>query len=253
VPDYWPLLQAYHDVRELEFRTIIEDAHLAPDARILDAGCGDAFYSHLLIDVLGPQACVVAVDHNRAAICSQPQAQSVPQLCVAEVECAPFPPRTFDAVWLCRSLHSASDAQRHIAALVPLLRSGGRLIVIENDLAHCPILSWPSDFEQRLPPGVSIERYFAARHLPHWFERAGLLQISIHTYSVEDIVPMPPAVEQYWKLTMDYRGRALRPFLSPQDWTAYSNAFDAESDEYVLRRTGFYCLEPITVAHGTAP
>ena len=65
IPDYWPMQQAYHQVRAPIFRRIVADMQLAPDALILDAGCGDAFYSQLLVDVLGTGVHVVAVDRKR--------------------------------------------------------------------------------------------------------------------------------------------------------------------------------------------
>ena len=66
-------------------------------------------------------------------------------------------------------------------------------------------------------------------------------------------MPLPAGIEQYWKLTMDFRGQLLRPFLSNDDWWIYSRAFDPHDDEYVFSRPGFYFLEPITVACGLAP
>jgi hypothetical protein len=54
LPDYWPMLKAYHHAREGLYRTIITDCHLPPAALILDEACGDAFYSALLATVLGP-------------------------------------------------------------------------------------------------------------------------------------------------------------------------------------------------------
>jgi len=152
-----------------------------------------------------------------------------------------------------------------LSALVPLLRSGGRLIVIENDLAHCPILPWPARFESRIqaalhqclerrcPDGVSIERYHAARHLVAWLDQVGLRQISIRTYLAEDVAPLTNEVEAYWKLAMDYLGHLIQPFLAPEDWQAYSRAFDPQSQDYMLTNPGFYGLEPITVGCGIAP
>jgi SAM-dependent methyltransferase len=266
IPDYWPMQQAYHQARAPIFRRIIADMRLAPDALILDAGCGDAFYSQLLVDVLGPHVHVVAVDRNLGLLASSVACGTrVVSRCLCDLAQAGLRRRCFDTVWLCRSLHSTPDPQRHISSLANLLCPSGKLIVIENDLAHCPVLSWPGDFEHRLQvalyqmlkhstqDGASIERYFAARHLPMWLRQAGLGEISIHTYMVEDVVPLLAGIEQYWQLTMDFRGQLLRPFLSNSDWWTYSRAFDPRDDEYVFSRTGFYFLEPITVACGLAP
>jgi len=264
-PDYWPVFEAYHRVREPVYRAIIADAQLAPDALILDAGCGDAFYARLIADVLGPGARIVAVDRNPALL--QPRIERDPaiRVCLNDLERAGLKRGAFDAIWSCRALHSALDPLRRLSALAALLRSGGRLIVIENDLAHSPILSWPADFERRIrdahdrllssrsPDGASIERYHAARHLPAWLSQIGLRAVSIRTTVVEDVAPMAADVEAYWKLSMDYLGNLIQPFLSAEDRLAYSRVFDLESPDYLLRHPGFYAMELIAVACGTAP
>lgn len=264
-PDYWPVLKVYHRVREPVYRDILAKSGIGPNDRVLDAGCGDAFYGRLMIDVLGCDLRIVGLDHNPALLPSPGDPDPAIQLCLGDLEQIGLRQGAFDAVWLCRSMHSASDPLRRLAALAPLLRPGGRLIVIENDLAHSQVLSWPAAFEARVqrallehlqnacPAGESIERYYAARHLPQWLGRIGLCAVSVHTYSVEDVAPMAREVEAYWRLAMSYLGDRIRPFLSGEDWQTYSQAFDAESSEYRLNQPGFYCRESITVACGRAP
>ena len=79
LPDYWPWMMAYHRVREPLYRHIIQELELAPDARLLDAGCGDGFYSQMLAAQLGPCAQIVAYDNNqnllRAACALAPNVQ----------------------------------------------------------------------------------------------------------------------------------------------------------------------------------
>jgi len=264
-PDYWPLFEAHHRVREPVYRSIIADVGLAPDALVLDAGCGDAFYSQLMVDVVGPDLAVVAVDHNPALLRRSTQLSPSIRRCQSDLERAGLRFGVFDAVWLCRAMHTAHDPLRRLSALASMLRSGGTLIVVENDLAHYPILSWSAEFERRMrealqqvlesrsTDGASIERYHAACHLPEWLEQIGLRNISMRTYAVEDIVPMARDTEAYWKQAMDFWGDLIRPFLSPEHLRAYRRAFDPESSDYLLRRPGFYCLELISVACGTAP
>lgn len=264
-PDYWPLFDAYHRVREPVYRAIVAECGIGLNDLILDAGCGDAFYSRLIADVLGSGARVVAIDHNPALLRAQTDLDRSVQRCLCDIERAGLKRGAFDAIWLCRSMHAALDPLARMSALAALLRPGGKLIVIENDLAHYPILSWPPDFERRFrdalfhlfqsrsPNGASIERYYAACHLPAWLEQVGLRQVSIHTRVVEDVAPMRGEVEAYWKLSMDYLGDLIQPFLSPADRQTYACAFDPLCAEYVLSRPGYYCMELIAVACGTAP
>ena len=74
----------------------------------------------------------------------------------------------------------------------------------------------------------------------------------MHTYPVEDVVPLADGVETYWRLWMNQRGEMIRPFLSSADWRTYSSAFDPESQEYVLRQPGMRCSDPTTVVCGVA-
>jgi SAM-dependent methyltransferase len=265
LPDYWPMLKAYHRAREPLYRTIIADCGLPIDGLILDAGCGDAFYSRLIAEVLGGQVSILAVDYNLATLRSQLRPTASLQLCVSDIERAGLRRGAFDVVWMCRAMHSVNDPQRRLSTLAALLRPGGHLIVIENDLAHCPILSWPIDFEHRVQValnqaltaqshnGASIDRYYSSRFLPAWLAHAGLRQITMHTYPVEDVAPMTPEVETYWQLLMNFRGDLLRPYLSTADRLTHDRAFNPACPDYLLNRPGFYCLEPTTVAYGTAP
>lgn len=264
-PDYRSLLRAYHRAREPLYRQIIADAHLAPTALILDAGCGDCFYSRLIADALGPDVRIIGVDRSPIALRFQFNSDRAIQLCQSNLERAGLRSGAFDAIWLCRTMHSAPDPPGRLAALVPLLRPGGKLIVVENDLAHYPIFSWPADFEHRLQlaryqylksrcnDGASLERYYSGRHLPTWLAQAGLQQIAIHTYVSEDVAPMSDTVETYWRLFMAWQGDRMGQFLSDEDRQAYARASDPESSDYLLRCPGFYCLELTTVASGTAP
>src|SRR5712692_9056943 len=132
LPDYWPWMVAYHRVREPLYCGMIRDLQLPPAARVLDAGSGDGFYSQLFSRLLGPEAQIVAFDCNLnllRAICDP--APNVYR-CVGNLEHGGLAPASFDAVWLCRSMHSARDPLALLAGLVPLLRPGGRLIVVEN-------------------------------------------------------------------------------------------------------------------------
>jgi SAM-dependent methyltransferase len=257
--------EAYHRARTALYRTIIAESRLPRDARVLDAGCGDGYYSELLAEELGPRAQVVAADTNLATLRSRPRLAAGVERCLTDVECPGLRSRSFDVVWMCRTMHSAPDPQQRVGALVALLRPGGRLIAVEDDPFHCPILAWPDDFEvrvqraldqlfrQRCRGGASIDRYHAPRHLPAWLAAAGLDQVTVRTHPVDDTVPMAADVETYWRLWMEQRGELIRPFLSSADWRTYRRAFDLHGREYVLRQPGMRCHGPTTVACGVAP
>jgi len=265
LPEYWPWMEAYHHVREPLYRDLIRDLHLARSARVLDAGSGDTFYSQLLARLLGPSAQIVAYDCDagllRAACASAPNVHR----CVGDLEQSCLAPASFDAVWLCRTMHAARDPLALLAALVPLLRPGGRLIVVENDTAHYPILPLAAGFEQRLREAriryedhrclddFACQRYQAAKHLGRWLHQLGLADVSVHTRVSEDLAPLDPAVEEYWRLFLSWDARRVGPFLSPADAAAYQALVYPGSPAYLFAIPGSYYLELTTVASARRP
>src|SRR5258708_37912365 len=262
LPGYWPWMVAYHHVREPLYCGIIRDLQLAPSARVLDAGSGDAFYSQLFASLLGPAAQIVAYDCDpnllRTACGSAPNVHR----CLGDLEHSCLAPASFDAIWLCRSMHAARDPLAMLRDLVPLLRPGGRLVVIENDTAHYPILPLPADFELRLRAARlqyersrcaddhACQRYQAAKHLGRWLRQLELADVSMHTIVSEDLAPLDPAMEEYWRLFLSWDARCIEPFLSRADAKTYQAASDPGSGAYLFAQPGCYCVELTTVACG---
>jgi len=262
LPSYWPLFEAYHRVREPLYRQIITETlqPLGASLRVLDVGCGDAFYSNLLAEVLDAQAQVVAFDNQADFLRARVRHARV-EPCLGIVERACFAPGTFDAIWLCRALHDAPDPAVWFAALRPLLKPNGCLVVIENDFEHSPLVGWPVDFGQRLSQAnhrfhhsrsqtMRLERYYAARYLRQWLHQTNFTQITLRTHLSEEAAPMAADLEDYWRQLLQWHGRRVWDFLSPEDQVTYTHAFDPNSPDYFLGRPGFYCAELTTVAVG---
>jgi SAM-dependent methyltransferase len=180
------------------------------------------------------------------------------------MERAGLRPYSFDVVWLCRSMHSAPDPCRRLAALARLLRPGGRLIIVENDFAHHPLLSWPVDFEQQVFNAHALylqtrstdglrERYHAARYLSAWLRRAGLQPDLVRTYVSEDAAPLSSEAIEYWQLFIEWLGPRVLPHLSPEAQARYLDLCNPGSPNYVLASPDAYCVELTTVGCGTAP
>ena len=261
LPDYWPWMVAYHHVREPLYRAIIRDLQLPSAARILDAGSGDCFYSRLLAQLLGPDSQIVAVDLKPNLLRAGGDLPGNVQRCLSDLDRGLGLARaSFDVVWLCRSMFSATEPMARLAALLPMLAPSGRLVVVENDTAHHPILPFPAEFEHRLRRAqilyersrchsdAACARYKAASHLSRWLAVLGLDNIGMHTYVSEDLAPFSPEVETYWREFLAWDAAHLAPFLSPADAAYYRTACDPGSPTYLFSQPGCYCLELTTVA-----
>jgi SAM-dependent methyltransferase len=182
------------------------------------------------------------------------------QRCLGDLERLCLAPASLDAIWLCRSMHAARDPLSLLNNLTPLLRPGGRLIVVENDTAHYPILPLAADFEHRLRDArlryehnrsdgdTAGERYKAARHLAEWLLKLGLVEVGVHTYVSEELAPFQPEVEAYWRLFLAWDAQQIEPYLSPADSATYHALIDPDSPQYLFARPGCYAVELTTVA-----
>jgi SAM-dependent methyltransferase len=258
-------MDAYHEARLSLFDELFTDACLPAEGNILDAGAGDGYYSHLLADRLGPAAHVIAADHNGALLrVLRPPTPNVSRL-LCDLDQLPLAPGSLNAIWHCRSMHSATNPVALLAGLVPLLRPGGRLVVIENNTAHSPILPLPPYFERRLREAryayeqsacrleCRPERYAAGPFLTLWLAQAGLVDVWAHTYTTEDFSPLPVPVAQYWQQFLDWEGSRVWPFLAEEDQAVYRRLLGSDSPEYLLAHPGVYCLELTTMAIASRP
>ena len=96
---------------------------------VLDAGCGSGVDSAMFAE---SGATVVAVDLSReAAKATYGRLGALPNVHViqGDVNALPFPPGTFDYVSSDQVLHHTPGTEQAFAALVPLVRAGGRIAI----------------------------------------------------------------------------------------------------------------------------
>ena len=109
-----------------------------PDgAEVLEAGCGTGAQTVALAR-RSPGARITAVDLSAASLAAAQAriaAEGIDNVVFrqADLLAAPFPPASFDHVFLCFVLEHLPDPASVLAALRPLLRPGGTLTVIEGD------------------------------------------------------------------------------------------------------------------------
>jgi len=124
-----------------EFARLL-DAAIAPDARILEIGCGTGQMSLYLASA---ERIVIAADVTRASLKLGAAAARLfgvagVQFVETDLHHPGLRPGAFDVVYTSGVLHHTSDPRRAFAAILPLLRPGGMVVVgLYNAFARIPL------------------------------------------------------------------------------------------------------------------
>src|SRR5262245_22245126 len=115
VPEYAPLLEAFHRAFHKELLRCVDDLPLGPGARVLDVPCGDGFYAHWFAQRLAPGGLVVGADRSASYVArgrpwrERGRGSQVSGFVAADVYRLPFADDGFDLVWCAHSLISLTD------------------------------------------------------------------------------------------------------------------------------------------------
>ncbi len=128
-------------------------AEAAHASRILDAGCGNGRYAALIKQKL-PQVDVHAVDVSNEMLRHVPPTISCKN---ASIQNLPYPDNYFDLVYCVEALEHVPHPAAAIKEMTRVLRPGGRLIIIDKNLAHqgaLQIESWERWFDIQALTGL---------------------------------------------------------------------------------------------------
>ena len=115
---------------------LIQPAVAGYEGSWADLGAGSGLFTRALVQLLGPDGRVFAVDSSASAIADlERTATSFPNVTVVQADITgtlAFP-APLDGILLANALHFVKDAGRALAQLATLLRPGGRVALVEYD------------------------------------------------------------------------------------------------------------------------
>jgi ubiquinone/menaquinone biosynthesis C-methylase UbiE len=245
LPDYQPLLAAYHRGFAGELRAMIGSLPIASGDRVLDAACGDGSYSGLLADRVGPSGLVVAIDLLPAylALSRERHADRPIALVASDLDHLPVSPGSFDLAWCAQSLYSLPDPVRAVRCLAAAVRPGGTVALLENDTLHQIMLPWPIEVELavRAAEWEALRRedqrprkFYAGRYLRRIAREAGLERITVRTWAADRLAPLADPERAFFAAYLrDLRDRA-GPFLDATARARFDRLADENSKDYLL-------------------
>jgi arsenite methyltransferase len=144
-------------------RLVYEALGASPGERILDVGCGPGFYAAELLDQVGDEGSVVAVDASEqmlAVAAHRCEGRANVSFHQADVTALPVEDGGFDRAVSVQVLEYVPDLDAAIRAIERALRPGGRAVIWDVDWTT---VSWHSERPERM------ERVLAAwdEHLTH--------------------------------------------------------------------------------------
>lgn len=193
-------LEAVYGTRDvLRRRRLVRDALAAqPGERVLDVGCGPGFYVSELLEQVGPEGAVVAVDG------------SPDMLAVAQHRCAgggdatfheadatslPVEDGSFDAALSVQVLEYVADVDAALREIHRALRPGGRALIWDVDWAT---VSMHSDDRERLARVLAAwDEHLAHPSLPRTLAArlrgAGFEDVRAEAHAFTTTEPIPDA------------------------------------------------------------
>lgn len=264
--DYTRKLCLFNAFAEPELRRAVASLGLTPGLCVVDAGCGAGCALGWLSDAVSPGGLVVGLDlaaaHVRSARARVPMQTSVLQ---ADLLRLPLRPGSADLVWAVNTLNHLRDPLAGVRTLSMHLRPGGRIALGQSSLLPDMHFAWDARLERLTREAVGkyyCDRYLLreqdlarVRGLVGTLRRAGLRQVTVHTYNIERISPLSVADEAYLleAIFVGTWGERLRPYLAPEEFEALQDLCDPRSRGFALRRDDFHFLQTFTLAVGEAP
>jgi ubiquinone/menaquinone biosynthesis C-methylase UbiE len=267
LPAYESELRAFHDALRPELEAAIGRYKTPNNGRVLDLACGDGFYSALFArQMTGGE--LIAVDHSpaylRAAKHSVHRYPNGPTVRFIRSDSyrLPFEDESFDLIWCAQSMISLAEPVKALREMGRVLKSTGRVVILETDEFRHVLLPWPVSLEvaiQRALRDAGRQRYGTgsklapARRLRSFALKAGLTPTRTITVAADRQAPFDRDTQVFLVEHFSYLRKLVRPSLTARQGEFFDR-FTSESDAGSLFRRAdgeFTCLA--TLFHARRP
>ena len=265
LPDYAPMLAAYHRAHAAELRVMVGDLPLRAGDHVLDVPCGDGVYTVLLAENAGPAGCVVGVDLSESylalarARADQAAVAARTRFQAADIAALPFDDDTFDLIWCAQSMYSLPDPLSALREFRRVVRPGGIVAVFENDTLHQILLPWPAELELAVRQAQlrslaarspAAAKFFIGRDLRSTFAAASLKNSIVTPYTSIRHAPLSADERTYLASYFAYLSAHARPYIQPDASAWFERLLDPASSDYLLDQPDFYVIYIDMVAQG---
>jgi len=257
-PPYAPTSDAYHRAFAPELRHLVEQLPVHPGDTVLDVACGDGIYSRWLVERVGLEGRVVALDLScgwlQAADHVRPASANQPVGAVqARAGQIPFADNSIHLAWCAQSFRSLADVPGVLREMVRVVRPGGIVAVLENDTLHHVLLPWNAPLELAVRTAefaafsdcpAQQRGFYIGRRLVGLLAEAGLVDLVDHAASFVRQAPLDEDTRSYFDSYLTTLQRRAAPHLS-QEVRAELHELLHGSETPWLETPGFsaVCLE----------
>ena len=253
LPDYAARLDALHRALEDDFRGIVGKLPIAGGETIVDAGCGDGFFTGLIAERLA-NGQVIGLDVSPAYLAAaaerlrEPIAQGRVLLQQGDVNELPYEPATLDGIWSGHSMQSYEPIPHVLGEFRRVLRPGGWLAVLETDNIHSIMLSWPPHLElairqaedREIGDEDSYRGVYFPRFAPRLLRAAGFNDVQREYVFIHRQPPAGAALETYIRLYVEHVLEQTGDRLSSAHRALAQELADGDSPRFLPRQENFF-------------
>ena len=261
LPPYATALYAYHQAFKKELIKIVSDSRIPACSVVLDLACGDGGYLNILVES-NADIRVTGIDINDSFVSLAKfncRFNNRIRVLKGDVGVLPLGNESVDFVWCAQSFYSLPDPALALREVRRVLKKGGRIAILENDIPNHVLIPWPlkletafrqAEYEASGEETNGTKRSYVARNLPGICRESGLIPLSIKTYAHNRWYPFTDDEELFFRLYFTSLKERVQPFLSSRLLDQLSELIDPHSDSYLLhlQDSVITCLDHVVMA-----